>query len=260
MPNAEPVGAWNEAGIFANEGSIGGPYGAAGGAVLGLLDGATGGNLYTNTHKAPSVPVAPKWIDINPDSIQTASVAADKAEYARDDALFRERYPELAAARDKVVKTAADDATGNRKSITSALEGAGLTSEAKRFQKSGGKQSVEQESRDLGLPIASLGQRDRNYFARLFGENPMRPFGLNGDDVTNIAVSNAQQSAINQDALFHSRLNLYNSAQAQQGQNYAALASGISSGFSQAIKDYYSSLNQRDPGISGATQTGDVWG
>lgn len=261
MPKPDKLGVAGEAGLFAQEGSIGGPYGAAGGAVIGALDAATGSNLYTSTHKAPAVPQEPQWLDIDPNKIQTAAVGADKAEYARDDALFRQQYPELAAARDKTIGTAADDAKGKRSSVISALSSAGLTSEAKRFDKSGGKQSVEQESRDLGLPIAALGQRDRNYFSRLFGENGQRPFGLSGEDVVNIAVSNAQQSAINSDALFRSRLNAYNSAQGNQAQNYGALASGISSGFSQAIKDYYNQANQRDPGTEYATQTGATsWG
>lgn len=260
MAKPDRLSVTEEAGLFANEGSIGGPYGAAGGAIVGGLDaaglhpynwisGGGKGSLYRDTHKAPDVPKEPTWTDIDPEAMRKLGIKADQEEYARDDAAFCKLYPDLCAARDFSVKDASAQLGGTNQAVVNALNQAGFSGEAGRFAGTGGKQDVQRQSLQLGLPVAALEERNRNYFTRLLGENKPRPFGPNGQDALEFAVSNAKQQQINADALFQSRTELYNAAQTNANANTAGLGSAIGSGFSQAIKDYYSTINARDPGL-----------
>jgi hypothetical protein len=169
-------------------------------------------------------------VDIN----STAKLATqyDTAAYARSDADFAQRHPELVSARNSTIADASKQLTGNIGDIaTGALATAGLTPEAAGMNT--GNEFTS--SRSSGDPITAKEGRDRNYFETLLAANPARS-SFSGADAVRIALGNTgNQNALNS-ALFTSNIQDYNTQQAQAGQNigaYANILGGAATNFAK---------------------------
>lgn len=155
-----------------------------------------------NAHPRAFVP-----IDIN--NVAQQAFIADKAGFDISDKDWQKRFPQLFAGRNYNIS----DIGGNLRGIASPT----ITKEMNKAGLGANLGNTEfKQAQNLGLPLLSLEQRDRNYFQKELSMNPQRTAGLTGQDVARISIANTNsQSNFNQ-GLFGSRISAYNS-QIQQG-------------------------------------------
>jgi hypothetical protein len=160
------------------------------------------------------MPKIPDLVKLDPTALENTAVQYDQQGYDTSDADYKKRFPDLVAGRDFAINNAAADLSGQQDPIYN-----------KAFNQTGlgninlGSNSFQQ-SVNTGQPVLAMEQRDRNYFQRLFANNPQRTFGLSPGDVTNIALANTgAQTQFNAQSV-GSKINQLN---AQTAQN-AALA------------------------------------
>lgn len=198
----------------------------------------------------------PAFVQLDPTSLQSLAITADKQGYDASDADYAKRFPDLVNARNNSIATAASDLSGNQDPIFNQA-----------FQQSGlgninlGNQF--QQAKNLGKPILSQEQRNRTYFQDLFKENPERSFGLSSSDVAHVALANSGNKTSYDNAVFGSRINQINANAAQSQQQTQAIAQGAGSLVNAGIKALtpsYTSVNNNpyilDSGNSFANPTG----
>ncbi len=117
-------------------------------------------------------------------------------------------------------------------------------------------------------------QRDRNYFSRLWQENPEHAYGLGANDYLNTVIANSGGQAQFQQGILDASAAAQNQAAAASGANIAALgsiagnigkaASGLpaisgSGGGNYLDSGYYAGDTNTSPGVTGGSDfyTGD---
>jgi hypothetical protein len=187
-----------------------------------------------------SAPKKPTFKPVDIDKTAALAKDYDVSAYERSDADFAARHPELVSARNKTIGDATNQLGGDIGDMTrSALLTSGLRPEASSMN--GGNEF--KTSRNAGMPILAKEKRDRTYFERLLGENPMRST-FSGADAVRIALGNTGNVNALNSALYTSRVDQYTHDQAQAGQNTLAMAN-LFSGAAANFAKYY---NQPQPG------------
>lgn len=212
------------------------------GAAYGAYQQNAAIEAANSAHPRPFVPI---------DIANTAKMAfiADKAGYDISDADWKKRFPLLSAGRDYNVKDMAGNLSGVvSPTVTNTLDKAGLSANLGNDQ--------FKQARNLGQPVLSMEQRNRNYFQKLLGDNPQRTAGLSGQDVTRIAVANTgSQQNFNQ-GIFQSNIGKYNSQIGQNIQNTNAAIGGLGSLAGLLTQNQ----NYNSPYLSGPSYYGSMTG
>ena len=215
---------------------------AIGGTTYSILQQNAAIRAANSARPAAFVPV---------DIAKTAQLAldADKAGYKISDLDWERRFPLLKKGRDFNIEDAGLQLRGGTsKTVADAMSQSGLTGDL-------GNTEFE-KSRNLGMPILALEQRDRNYFQKQLAMNPQRAAGLSGQDVARIAITNTGgQNNYNQ-GIFQSRIAQYNTQVNQALQNQNAGVAGLG-----ALADLIPQRNQStsgvlDPSYYGSLTTG----
>lgn len=183
----------------------------------------------------------PPLVQLDPQALQAMALEADRAGFTRSDTDYARRFPNLVNARNYTINNAVSNLNGATDPMvagalkTTGLAGVNLGNEY-------------QKARNLGQPIASAENRDRNYFQRLLSENPARTFGLSGGDQARIAAVNAGTKLNFDWANFGSKINAQQAAQANQAASSQALISGIG-GVAKSLGSLFTprSNNASDP-------------
>jgi hypothetical protein len=153
--------------------------------------------------------------------LENLAVQFDTKGYNLSDADWAARFPQLEAGRSYGIQSAQTNLAGHPDPY--------VTSEMNR----GGYGNVNfgsneyQQARNLGMGITDKENRDRNYFATLLKDNPQRAFGLNSNDIANIALANTGAQNAQSQAKFQSNLNAYNASVQQGIQNTSAIIGGV---------------------------------
>lgn len=155
---------------------------------------------------------------------QTAQMAlvADQAGYNTSDEDWKRRFPKLVLGRDANIADADNNLSGlTSPYVSDAMKTAGLSANLgdTEFQK----------AQNLGQPILSMEQRDRNYFQKQLGMNPQRTAGLSGQDATNLAIANTGNAQNYTQGIFQSNIARYNAGIQQNIQNSNAAVTGLGS-------------------------------
>lgn len=185
---------------------------AAIGAIIGIA--GTAYSIYSQEqakNAASSLKPRP-FVPVDIPQVAAMALATDEAGYKISDADWRARFPKLALGRDFNINDVGANLSGETSpTITNAMDKAGLSANL-------GNTEYE-KAKNLGLPITSIQQRDRNYFQKQLAMNPQRTAGLSGTDTTRLAIANTgNQSNFNQ-GVFQSRIAGYNAGIQQNIQN-----------------------------------------
>jgi hypothetical protein len=151
----------------------------------------------------------------------------DQSSYAQSDADWAARFPGLASGRETVISDLGNQMNGAiPRQAMGALETAGLGDEASRIQ--GGNEF--QTAKELGVPILSKEQRDRNYASTLLAMNPERQMGLSGQDILSIVTANTGNVNAYARAINATQQNANATNTLQNAQDFSALTSLLGAG------------------------------
>lgn len=177
---------------------------------------------------------APKLTQVSIPGAEDLALNADITGYGLSDTAYATGFTApLVSGRSAMITDANKQSAGGISSqATGAVVRAGLGDVAKSIP---GKNDF-QTARNLGQPILSKEQRDRNFASNLLLQNPQRVYGLGGQDVTNIALANTGNvNAINA-AVGQTQANAYSSSVAQGANNFAGITSllgGLSTNYAR---------------------------
>lgn len=205
---------------------------AIGGTAYGIYASEQARDAASSAQPRPFVP-------LNVRNVARQALEADELSYRISDQDFQNRFPDLVRGRNYMADNAASNLRGETSPVvTNAMSKAGLTADLgnNEFQK----------ARNLGKPILSIEQRDRNYFRTNLALNPQRTAGLSGPDVTKLTAQNTgAQNAFNSN-VFGNKTLQYNANIAQGIQNQNAAIGGLA-GLAGLLQG--GSRQQRDPSL-----------
>lgn len=178
-------------------------------------------------------PSQPKFIPVDIAGTSALATKADQDAYARSDADFKSRFPQLFNARQFSLDDSIKQLGGNiGDKSTGALVAAGLSPEAASMS-TGNEFST---SKNEGKGVLEKESRDRNYFESELGtEGTLRAFGPSGGNILQEALANSGNLNAANNSAFLTGVNAYNSSVAQSANN----TSGYASLLAGAIKSYY---------------------
>lgn len=189
------------------------------------LGGTETPDIFPNSLTGPGTrgSAVSKFVPIDINALENLATQMDAKGYGLSDSKFAQLYPDLHTAAQYMPGNAALNIKGDQEDpmLSGALNTAGLGD-----MKFTG--DPYEKARNLGVNIMSVASRNRNFFTALNGTPYyfMRNFGLNSNNVAQVALANTAANNAFNNAKFGSNLNQYQSSVQQSIQNNAALIGG----------------------------------
>lgn len=187
-----------------------------------------------------SAPKPPKLKKADIPALQAEAASVAKRGYQLSDQDLASRVGPLIGARNVSITDSINQLKGGLPSqATGALATAGLVPESKSITAGGNEFST---ARNLGEGILAKEARDRNYFESELQANPERGdlSGISGSGFLKLMLANSGLANQVNQQVFGTQLQSYNTAVAQQGQNYGALTNiigGLGTDFSKFFQN-----------------------